>query len=469
MLSKRTLKQYALKEISKVKVIDKKNIQNILTERNILSYLNHPFFANLHYSFQDTNNLYLVLDFLPGGDLRYHMIKYKHFTESQSKFITSCILLSLEHLHSNGIVHRDMKPENILLDNNGYCYLTDFGIAKQINDLSSKSASGTLGYIAPEVLYKQEQSYTIDYFALGVMCYEMMNGYRPYNGKNRKELKESIMAKQVHVRKNELPCGWSAESADFVNKLLQRKPFKRLGMNGVDEIKNHFWLKDVQWKELYLKLIKSEFVPKEGDNFDSRYCNVVEKVDAKTKERYSCIVADKNYGMVFKEFLYFARDDKSTQCVGEGGVDVVYPHKKYEEHETSCVNVDMNTNNNSNTSSNSTYSKSNTHHIKDIDYASHRDSNVVVDMLLDKYSSPLTVLSTNTQTEALSNRIRRQQSFDVFNKNYPGLMMHNNCGSNSWNGRAATSNRTVVSLLGGGNGCKCSCGVFHRGGCNNKK
>jgi hypothetical protein len=147
----------------------------------------------------------------------------------------------------------------------------------------------------------------------------------------------------------------------------------------------------------------------------------------------------------------------------------VYPHKKYEEHETSCVNVDMNTNNNSNTSSNSTYSKSNTHHIKDIDYASHRDSNVVVDMLLDKYSSPLTVLSTNTQTEALSNRIRRQQSFDVFNKNYPGLMMHNNCGSNSWNGRAATSNRTVVSLLGGGNGCKCSCGVFHRGGCNNKK
>ena len=465
MLSKRTLKQYALKEISKAKVIDKKNIQNILTERNILSYLNHPFFANLHYSFQDTNNLYLVLDFLPGGDLRYHMIKYKRFTETQSKFITSCILLSLEHLHSNGIVHRDMKPENILLDNNGYCYLTDFGIAKQINDLSSKNASGTLGYIAPEVLYKQEQSYTIDYFALGVMCYEMMNGYRPYNGKNRKELKENIMAKQVHVRKNDLPNGWSAESADFVNKLLQRKPFKRLGMNGIDEIKNHFWLKDVQWKDVYLKCVKSEFVPKEGDNFDSRYCNVIEKVDAKTKERYSCIIADKNYGMVFKEFLYFARDDKSTQC-GEGSVDVVYPHKKY-EHEESNINAEMNNNN-----SVSAVHKTSTHHIKDIDY-SHRDSNVVVDMLLDKYSSPLTVLSTNTQTEALSNRIRRQQSFDVFNKNYPGLMMHH-CGSNSWNGggvhgRTANSNRTVVSLLGGGNGCKCSCGVFHRGGCNNKK
>ena len=145
---------------------------------------------------------------------------------------------------------------------------------------------------------------------------------------------------------------------------------------------------------------------------------------------------------------------------------MVYPHKKY-EHEESNINAEMNNNN-----SVSAVHKTSTHHIKDIDY-SHRDSNVVVDMLLDKYSSPLTVLSTNTQTEALSNRIRRQQSFDVFNKNYPGLMMHH-CGSNSWNGggvhgRTANSNRTVVSLLGGGNGCKCSCGVFHRGGCNNKK
>ena len=460
VLSKRTLRQYALKEISKIKVIDKKSVQNILTERSILSYLNHPFFANLHYSFQDTNNLYLVLDFLPGGDLRYHLIRHKRFSETQSKFITSCVLLSLEHLHSNGIVHRDLKPENILLDNSGYCYLTDFGIAKQINDLSSKSASGTLGYIAPEALYKQEQSYTIDYFALGVMCFEMMNGHRPYAGKNRKELKENIMAKQVHLRKNDVPNGWSAESADFVNKLLQRKPFTRLGMNGVDEIKNHFWLKDVQWKDVYLKRLKSEFVPKEGDNYDSRYCNVVDKIDAKTKERYSCILADKNYAMTFREFLYFARDDKSTQCE-EAGVDVVYPHKKYEQEESN-VDTTNSSNNNSNNSSNGNAHKTNIH-IKDIDY-SHRDSNVVVDMLLDKYSSPLTVLSTNTQTEALSNRIRRQQSFDVFNKNYPGLMMHN-CGWNGVHGKAA-SNRTV-SLLG--NGCKCGGGVFHRGCSNNKK
>ena len=106
--------------MSKLKIIDKKSEQSIKSERDLLSQISHPFLSNLQYSFQDNNKLYLVLDLLPGGDLRYHLIKYKRFSENQAKFLIACIILALEFLHCNKIIHRDLKPENILLDSKGY-------------------------------------------------------------------------------------------------------------------------------------------------------------------------------------------------------------------------------------------------------------------------------------------------------------------------------------------------------------
>jgi serine/threonine protein kinase len=173
----------------------------------------------MHYAFQDHDNLYLVMDLLTGGDLRYHIARKKRFSEEESKFFICCILLGLDYIHHNNILHRDIKPENLVLDDKGYLRITDFGIAKYYHKENSSETSGTPGYMSPEVMCGQNHTIAVDYFALGVIAYEFMMGFRPYTGKSRKEIKEKIMAKQVQVKKQEVPGDWSFEAADFINRV----------------------------------------------------------------------------------------------------------------------------------------------------------------------------------------------------------------------------------------------------------
>ena len=173
----------------------------------------------MQYAFQDRDNLYLVMDLLTGGDLRYHITRKKKFSEEESKFFICCILLGLDYIHHNNILHRDIKPENLVLDEKGYLRLTDFGIAKFYLRENSSETSGTPGYMSPEVMCGLNHTIAVDYFALGVIAYELMMGYRPYTGKSRKEIKEKIMAKQVQVKKQEVPPEWSYEAADFINRV----------------------------------------------------------------------------------------------------------------------------------------------------------------------------------------------------------------------------------------------------------
>ena len=189
----------------------------------------------MQFAFQDHENLFLVMDLLNGGDLRYHVSKYKRFSEEQTKFFVACILLGLDYIHVNNILHRDIKPENLVLDDRGYVRITDFGIAKYYQKENSSETSGTPGYMSPEVMCGQNHTIAVDYFALGVITYEFMMGVRPYTGKSRKEIKEKIMAKQVQVKKQDIPDGWSTEAADFVNRvrikinfILTQKPSYKL-------------------------------------------------------------------------------------------------------------------------------------------------------------------------------------------------------------------------------------------------
>ena len=256
VLYKKTKKIFAMKKMSKCKIIDKRSEHSIKAERDLLSKMNHPFIINMHFCFQDADFLYIAMDLLTGGDLRYQIFKQKIFNEEQTKFFISCIILSLEYIHTNNILHRDLKPENLVMDSQGYLRLTDFGIAKVYRKENSKDTSGTPGYMAPEVMNAQNHTIAVDYFALGVIGYELMMKKRPYLGKNRKEIKEKIMSHQAQVKKNQVPAGWSVESADFINRLLQRKPANRLGLRGPTEVKEHLWFRGYDWKNLYLgKLI----------------------------------------------------------------------------------------------------------------------------------------------------------------------------------------------------------------------
>ena len=321
--SRKYKRQYAMKEMSKAKIIDKKSEKSVKAERDLLAVMNHPFIINMHFSFQDNDNLYIAMDLLTGGDLRYHICnaKSKKFNEEQTKFFIACIILSLEYCHTNNILHRDLKPENLVLDDKGYVKLTDFGIAKIYQKENYRETSGTPGYMAPEVMCGQNHTIAVDYFALGVIGYEFMNGVRPYVGKGRKEIKEKMMAKEAKVRKNEIPKGWSVDSADFINKLLQRKPVNRLGLRGPTEVKGHQWFYNYPWKDLYLHQLSSPFIPKMGDNFDYKYCNAPDKVGINTQERYYSIVNGIKYKEGFRDFYYFNRAAKCSSVTNNGSVE----------------------------------------------------------------------------------------------------------------------------------------------------
>ena len=297
---KKNNKKYALKEMSKVRIIDRHSERSIKGERDFLSVLLHPFIVNMVCSFQDYENLYLVMDLLTGGDLRYHLCKIRHFSEEETKFFIACLLLGLEYIHGNNIIHRDIKPENLVSDENGYIRITDFGVAKIRKEDNSSETSGTPGYMAPEVLMAQNHSFPVDFFAIGIMGYEFMIGERPYLGKTRKEIKQLVLKKQAKIERDEIPDGWSLESVDFINKCMKRKESRRLGYrNGISELKNHLWFKDFDWDSLFNKTMPAPFVPKKAGNYDKKYCELIEKISDTTLDRYQNYLNQKNFRHVF--------------------------------------------------------------------------------------------------------------------------------------------------------------------------
>ena len=286
----------------KAKIIDKKSEESVLGEKNLLSQLHHPFIVNMIYSFQDHDFLYLVMDLLPGGNLRYHLGIKRRFTEKQNKFLIACILVGLEYIHGENILHRDIKPENLVFDENGYLRITDFGIAKKYTINNKKDSSGTVGYLAPEVLCCKNHNFSIDYYAVGIITYELAYGHRPYIGKTKHEVKQLILTKQAYIDYEDLPNGYENEAADFINKLIQRNPKKRLGKDSIKQVINHPWLNGFEWDKMKQKTMKAYYIPKVGDNFDKKYCSQNIVISTETNERYKLIVNEPNYSIIFKKF-----------------------------------------------------------------------------------------------------------------------------------------------------------------------
>lgn len=335
---KKNQELYAMKEMSKAKVIDKNSVASILSERNLLSKMDHPFIVNMVFSFQDKDYLYLAMDLQTGGDLRYHIMQMKRFSENQTRFFMACILLGYEYFHNNNIVHRDIKPENLVLSQKGYVKITDFGVAKDSLPVPKTVTSGTPGYMAPEVICAQSHGIAADYFALGVMGFEFMKGIRPYLGRSRKEIKEKILAHQVQIKKHEVPEGWSLEAANCINKLLIRKQANRLGYRGSDEVKNHPWFKDFPWADLYNMKLQPPYRPSNSDNFDTKYCNKPEHIDIETKQRYENIMYTKQYETYFSSYENFNRYDISKEHKM-----FLNPHAVYERNRNSICKNDNDT------------------------------------------------------------------------------------------------------------------------------
>ena len=162
------------------------------------------------------------MNFHKGGDLRYHLVTNRTFSEEQTTFLIACVIQGPSYIHARQVIHRDLNPENLIFDTKGYLRITDFGIARVAVEDGSLAGemSGTPGYMAPEVMCKMDHSISADYYALGVIAYECMLGCRPYNGKNRKEIRSAILERQVKIHQDMIPSGWSTEAADFINECI---------------------------------------------------------------------------------------------------------------------------------------------------------------------------------------------------------------------------------------------------------
>lgn len=184
-----------MKEMAKARIITKKSVNSVMNELKLLSMIQSQFIVNVHYAFQDNMNLYLVMDLLLGGDLRYHIARKRKFTMNITRFFIACLIHALEAVHQQLIIHRDIKPENLVFDNEGYLRLTDFGVARILTPENFTETSGTPGYMAPEVMCRQNHGLAADYFAVGVIAYECMMGERPYKGRTRKDIRDQILTR----------------------------------------------------------------------------------------------------------------------------------------------------------------------------------------------------------------------------------------------------------------------------------
>lgn len=271
---KDTRRIYAMKVLSKKKIVQKKEVAHTVGERNILvrtATSDSPFIVGLKFSFQTPSDLYLVTDYMSGGELFWHLQKEGRFEEGRAKFYIAELILAIEHLHNNNIVYRDLKPENILLDANGHIALCDFGLSKANltkND-TTNTFCGTTEYLAPEVLL-DEAGYTkmVDFWSLGVLVFEMCCGWSPFYAEDTQQMYKNIAFGKVRFPKDTL----SAEGRSFVKGLLNRNPKHRLGATkDAAELMEHPFFRDIDWDALSRKLITPPFKPKLKSDTDVSY------------------------------------------------------------------------------------------------------------------------------------------------------------------------------------------------------
>jgi len=193
--------EYAMKVLKKAFLVKNNHLKYAISECNILKQSSHPFVLKLHYAFQTPENLYMILDYCPGGDLSYHLNKKQIFEENEAKFFIAEVILAIEYLHSLHIIYRDLKPENILIDSEGHAKLADFGLAKEGVDGANqaKSFCGSPAYLAPEMLTSKGVGKSADLYQIGACLYEMLVGFPPYYTENIKKLYESIKSAKLQI------------------------------------------------------------------------------------------------------------------------------------------------------------------------------------------------------------------------------------------------------------------------------
>ncbi|XP_018111814.1 ribosomal protein S6 kinase, 90kDa, polypeptide 4 L homeolog isoform X1 [Xenopus laevis] len=276
---------YAMKVLQKCALVKKeKTVEHTKTERNVLEHVREsPFLVTLHYAFQTEAKLHLILDYVSGGELFTHLYQRDNFSEDAVRFYSGEVILALEHLHKLGVVYRDIKLENILLDSEGHVVLTDFGLSKEFlseEEERTYSFCGTTEYMAPEIIRGQGgHGKIVDWWSLGILIYELLTGASPFTLEGEKNT-QSEVSRRILKMDPSLPSFLSFEARDLLHKLLRKDPKKRLGAAGASQIKEHpFYKQDMDWEALSLRKVNPPFRPSirnetDVSNFAEEFTNL---------------------------------------------------------------------------------------------------------------------------------------------------------------------------------------------------
>jgi serum/glucocorticoid-regulated kinase 2 len=256
VMHKKTKKVYAMKCIRKDVVLENEQMDSLKLEKEILYSIEHPFIVGMDYVFENNLRIFFLMDFIEGGELFRHLVQVRRFPEEQARFMIAQVAIALGHLHSKKIVYRDLKPENVLFNRDGYLLLADFGLATKVeNGKLATSFCGTAEYLSPEMLNGDGHDHTVDWWTLGILLYEMLVGIPPFFNKNKHKMyfliKEHKVTFPVPEKHN---IYVSPEAADLINKLLMKKKDERIGAKGgVKEILEHPFFKDLDIDALMQK------------------------------------------------------------------------------------------------------------------------------------------------------------------------------------------------------------------------
>ena len=258
---------YALKCLSKRVIVDNGLQDHVVNERKIMSELNHPFILTFHGAMQDDQNVYFLLEILLGGELFRTLRGEGQFPESWSRFYAASVILAFCQIHSKQIAYRDLKPENLVMDAQGYLKIVDFGLAKKLGKGKTWTLCGTPDYLAPEVILNEGHDWAVDYWGLGVLIYEMTAGTPPFYAENPMEVYEKILSGEVHI-----PSQFSRGIGELIKKLLKISQSKRLGrtQGGASSVMKQKWFSGFDWHSLLARELAVPFKPDLKDMEDLR-------------------------------------------------------------------------------------------------------------------------------------------------------------------------------------------------------
>jgi serine/threonine protein kinase len=271
-----TNKYYAMKTLKKTEVVRLKQVEHINSEKQILSSIKHPFIVNLYRSFQDEKYLFMIMEYVIGGELFSHLRRAGRFNNEVTRFYAAEIVLALEYLHSLNIVYRDLKPENLLIDQQGHIKITDFGFSKRVED-RTWTLCGTPEYLAPEIIQSKGHGKAVDWWALGILIFEMLAGYPPFFDDNPFGIYEKILGGRISF-----PSHFDPNAKDLIRKLLAADRTRRLGnlKGGAVDVKTHKWFKGVDFDQLLQRRVNAPIIPEvehEGDtNYFEKYDDPVD-------------------------------------------------------------------------------------------------------------------------------------------------------------------------------------------------